>query len=220
MGSSRTVWALAEARRSLQAASEAHSLFHLRRQSPQSYSERDFLEHLLDVTHHHTAPTMSSIDEKVFFIKRGSAYMTLDSRYFPLLFIGIMGSMTAEMLDEYYVNRRPLTDKARATGTKIILVIDSSRMEVPTATMRKYVADRMLDEDTQAGCILEYINIIPNSLMRGVATALAWMAGDKGAPSRNVGTMDAAINTAMKSYASHSLSCPKPPADYQVPGPQ
>lgn len=148
----------------------------------------------------------------------GTGSYVLDGRFFPLLITGWFGDLTHELVVHFFEARSEFTSHAKQAGLKVIQITESSRMGVPTAAVRKSIADHTLQADANSGVMIEYVVVIPSSIMRGVVTAVNWISGDKGTPMVNVGSLDAAFSRVEKVFSNAGIKFTAP-ADYKMPEP-
>src|SRR5690606_1116325 len=122
-----------------------------------------------------------------------------------------------ELVVHFYNARSEFTSHAQKTGVKLMQITETSRMGVPPASVRKAIAEHTLRADAEAGCMLEYVVVIPSSIMRGVVTAVTWITGEKGTPTVNVGTLEAAIGRIEKKFAELGIDFRSPGSNYTMP---
>lgn len=159
-----------------------------------------------------------SIEKSVRILRHsnGNGSILFDSRHYPLIITGWKGDMTNELVELYWAARAPLTSQADQDGLKVIIIVDASEMNVPPATVRKYIAERGTEIDSKLRCMHRYISIIPSTIMRGVATAIAWMTGEKGVPNLVRADLESGITTAMKEFEPLGQVAPKVDRNYQL----
>lgn len=109
-----------------------------------------------------------------------SQYQYKDTRFvfddsiFPFFCVRQYGPGVPDTLRLIYQVRKPITDHAAKLGTKAIMIFDINEMPAPDAVSRKGVAEIAKVGEAVPG-FLTTIVIVPNPLLRGVVTAIAWM---------------------------------------------
>lgn len=113
---------------------------------------------------------------EVHHIEHGGGYATIDSRNFPINVIWWGGMMNPTLYDKVWEYRNQyLVDRSPV----IIIINDINDGKPVDATTRKYLADKgKNDPRLQSGEILA-VMVVSNAILRGVLTAVTWMAGDK-----------------------------------------
>lgn len=164
------------------------------------------------------APTKNMPELKVYAETIGNGGFVLDTRHFPLLVLAWIDELTIPMLDRASELRNPCLEYADQIGTKSLTIVDTSRMQVPSATVRKYSAELTMTNDRRFSSMVAYIPIMPNAVMRGVATAITWISGDKGTPNHIRADIDSAMSTAQKIFDELGIDFERPD-NYQIPYP-
>jgi hypothetical protein len=158
---------------------------------------------------------MAIPEKKIITTTMGDGSYVMDTRYFPLMMIAWIGLGSEALLDHYYEAREPYTTYAEQLGTKIVLIVDIGAMQVPSATVRKYISEKNIAVDSKLTCVHSYITIIPNSIMRGVITAISWL-NFKGTI-MNVPSFEAGLALATKIYQELGIDFPRPESTYKIP---
>jgi len=97
-----------------------------------------------------------------------------DDSIFPFFGLRHYGPGNPDTLRLLYQVRKPVTDYASKHGKKVVMIYDIEQMQVPDAVSRKGVAEIAKVAETSPGFATTIV-IVPNPLLRGVVTALAWM---------------------------------------------
>jgi hypothetical protein len=155
----------------------------------------------------------------------GGASLVVDLRYFPLCIFIWHGNSTLVLVEEYIKTRAACDTRARAEKTKLIVVTDLANAGAPPATVRKAIAEGAAILD-KSEAMHSYVTCVPNSLLRGVVTALQWVAGEQSKPNKNVASMMLGIRHALQEYETMGLKVPDvdpnayapPPAKAGPPG--
>ncbi|MFV8754838.1 hypothetical protein ACNOYE_30190 [Nannocystaceae bacterium ST9] len=149
----------------------------------------------------------------------GNATLVVDARYFPLTIYTWFGAATMSLVDEYFKARWQFDARAQAAKTKVIIVTDLSAFGAPPATIRKALAERAKDTD-KSDALHCYVTCVPNSLLRGVVTALQWIAGDQAKQNTNLASMMLTLRFALNEYEKLGITVPNvDPASYAAPEP-
>ncbi|NVB39808.1 hypothetical protein G6O69_18335 [Pseudenhygromyxa sp. WMMC2535] len=81
-------------------------------------------------------------------------------------------------------------------------------MSPPPSTVRKYLAES-LKNDTENPGLLGSVTVVPNALMRGVMTAVLWVAGkERSGISESKADVPAAWGDAVKAWEAMGLQPP------------
>lgn len=142
-------------------------------------------------------------------VRDGAASLVIDGRYFPLTIYTWQRS-SMHLAREYSLARRAFDARARDEGSKVILISDLTAFGMPTAKVRKAIADDAADADT-SDAMHAYVSIVPNALVRGVITAMVWIIGGQMRPNTNVANMPSALRVALAEC--DRLGMPRPSLD-------
>ncbi len=113
--------------------------------------------------------------DKVITAEDG-AFFLADTRYFPVVVLKLPGSPSEVGAKRYYEWLWDMTRYAAAQGQKLIVINDFSVAEMPTPVVRKYMAEEAAKIHIHDG-FGHWVPVLPNTLIRGLVTALAWMIG-------------------------------------------
>jgi len=116
-----------------------------------------------------------NFEDQIVRAEDGSAFQ-VDTRYFPLVVLKLPGSPSDIGAKRYYEWLWDMTRYAAAQGQQLVVINDFSKAEVPSPVVRKYMAEEAAKIQTHEG-FGHWIPILPNKLIRGLATALVWMSG-------------------------------------------
>lgn len=152
----------------------------------------------------------------------GSGSMILfDTTYSPAFTMMSRGAWDAGQLEAFYKVRNVAIDNAVAAGHKVFILSDISNLIAPDAVLRRQIAQ--LDETYTKqyhGQVLGYALIMSSTVMRGILTAVNWIAGGgKGLPIPTVAVanLETAIQEMHKAYQRIDVNPPPFPEDYQFP---
>lgn len=134
----------------------------------------------------------------------GGGSFSLDSRYLPLIICTWTGAPTLEIMNFFFERRKAHFDRALAAGTKIIQISDLSNMATPPATTRQYIGEQGKILDVHDG-FLSYVVVVPNAVIRGVITAMKWIAGDDVKPVEFSPSIEDAFKRAAKAFESAGI---------------
>jgi hypothetical protein len=156
------------------------------------------------------------IKRQLFRAIRGEGKLLADYRYHPLLVYRWFGLVTPPLFDALYWMR----DNYALDGSvqSQVWVHDITEIQPLTATSRKYLADLQANDPKLA----EYahhltIPILDNPLIRGVMTAVVWMAGKDKFPMEFERSIQSGINHSFKIFETWGASRPTIPPNYEFP---
>jgi len=135
--------------------------------------------------------------------------VTFDDRYAPViitLFKGRADLDTARWTTEV---QRQATLDAMANGHKIVNISDATHAERPPPQVRRYWADTLKKAGPKAldGTLSSYV-VIANPLMRGVMTAIGWLA-EEVRMVRSVPTLSEAIRRGLEDLDAAGVPRPE-----------
>ncbi|NVB36501.1 hypothetical protein G6O69_01565 [Pseudenhygromyxa sp. WMMC2535] len=112
----------------------------------------------------------------VHHIQVGKGYVSTDMSFFPIVPLWWAGEMSPKLFDEWWAYRdREMLGRVPA----VVLVHDINDINPVTPTTRKYLADlAKKDAPIQAGETFSIVTVA-SPVLRGVMTAVTWMAGDR-----------------------------------------
>jgi len=146
--------------------------------------------------------------------------LVTEDTYFPLVIYTWFGEPSMPAVDEYYRLRWQYDERARKEGTKVVLVTDGSEFKPPPATIRKYLAERAMETDA-SDALLCYVTCVPSPLLRGVVTAMAWIAGEQLKTNINLGSMNKVLERALVEFEKAGIQAPDVnPESYTPPTPE
>jgi hypothetical protein len=121
-------------------------------------------------------------------------YLTIDTTYAPIIKVWWFGVVSPELIDSFWAFRdEVLIDRMPC----VILIHHIEDADPVEATSRKYLAEKgKNDPRVQRGEFLSII-VVVSAILRGVMTAVQWMAGDK-FPLEFVPNMEQAFKVARK----------------------
>lgn len=142
-----------------------------------------------------------------------------DDTFFPILISTWFGSPTETLVRSYYRWLHEQLARSKRESLPLIIVTDSGPAGVPSAEVRRLIADLTIEWDkagakeVRAG---SYV-VIENALMRGVITTLNWLHGDL--QNENVATCERALALALNNLSGRRVPAPPGlvPAKYRRP---
>jgi hypothetical protein len=142
----------------------------------------------------------------------------VDTRHFPILVLKLTGQPGEIGAKRYYEWLWDMTRYAASQGKKIVVINDFSKSEVPTPVVRKYMAEEAAKIQTHEG-FGHWVPVLPNALIRGLATALVWMSGGNDKKQAHfTGTITEAIVKSKLLYSDMKQEIPKVDAEaYEFP---
>jgi hypothetical protein len=142
--------------------------------------------------------------------------LTVDNRFYPIVLAQIHGGWAEDTIDYYFLRwRNPLAEHAHSEGKAIIVIFDLTASKPPSAILRKRAGDYAQHDKDQVG-FLKSIMIVTNPLIRGIITAINWLAGD--VPIALVKSVPDALRMAVEQMAKSGIEHPKvDPDTYQFP---
>lgn len=148
----------------------------------------------------------------------GGCVLTVDNRYYPLLFCDINGAFTLASVDFYFRQwRKPLTDYAEQQGEVVVTIVTLSSLAAPPATVRKAAGQWIANDATTKG-LYGTIIVVNNPVLRGVFTAMVWVAGRENTLVEYTSSLENAINMAIKHLETHGTRPPTiDPKEYTPP---
>lgn len=119
----------------------------------------------------------------------GASEVLLDDRLTPILIATWWGGATERTIDGFHAWVDQHIALARASGTKLALVNDSSEAERPSPAARRRFIERPLD-----GTILIALpTLVTSPLVRGAMTAVGWVMGERMKPVTSHATLIEAL---------------------------
>lgn len=151
------------------------------------------------------------------FKGRNNLQITGDARFFPLLIVHTVGDVDIPTYDAFFEWRTQWADYAATKGTKVIQIsLNDEGLKPPSATVRKHMAERAKNDDNLPGWAGTYM-VVPSALIRGVVTAVMWVAGSS-LNIKNFPTLTEAAMAAHREFENMGLEYPPfDAAHYVVP---
>jgi hypothetical protein len=132
----------------------------------------------------------------------------VDTRHFPILVLKLSGQPSEIGAKRYYEWLWDMTRYAASQGKKIVVINDFSKADVPPPVVRKYMAEEAAKIQTHEG-FGHWVPVLPNAMIRGLATALVWMSGGNDKKQAHfTGTVEEAIAKSKKLFADMKHEVP------------
>jgi hypothetical protein len=132
----------------------------------------------------------------------GGCVLTIDNRLYPIIICDINGAFTLKSVEFFFQTwRGVLHNYAASRGEAVVTIIMLSDLRPPPATVRKAAGDYVAQDTSTPGFLCTNI-VVTNPLMRGVITAIVWIAGSENTKADYFPTLEAAIKAASKSLES------------------
>ncbi|PRQ09057.1 hypothetical protein [Enhygromyxa salina] len=144
--------------------------------------------------------------------------LTMDNRYYPVVFCHMNGAFTLKSVEFFFGTwRAQLAKYAHSQNEAIVTILVLSSLRPPPATVRK-AAGEYVKMDAHTPGLLCVNFVVTNPLMRGVITAIVWIAGSENTNAAYFPTIEDAVRASNKSleaagFPTSSLD----PSTYQAP---
>jgi hypothetical protein len=144
--------------------------------------------------------------------------LTMDNNHYPIVFCDMNGAFTLKSVDFFFNTwRTPLAKYAHSRNEAIVTIMVLNNLRPPPATVRK-AAGEYVKEDAHTPGLLCVNMVVTNPLMRGVITAIVWIAGSENTNVQYHPTIEAAIRSSNKSLEMAGFPTSKvDPATYKLP---
>jgi hypothetical protein len=148
----------------------------------------------------------------------GGCVLTFDNTHYPIVFADMNGAPTLKGVDFIFNQwRTPLAKYAASRNEAMVTVMVLNRLRPPPATVRA-AAGEYVKEDAHTPGLLCVNMVVTNPLMRGVITAIVWIAGSENTNVQYHPTVEAAIRSSNKSLETAGFPTSKvDPATYKLP---
>lgn len=134
--------------------------------------------------------------------------IVFDDGLFPVVVSTWYGRASEEAVRGYFERLGAALSRARGEGTVLVNVVDSAGAEVPSAEVRRLIADLTLAwEKGGAGPdTVKAFVVVESTAIRGVLNVLNWLHG--GMRSENVASLDAAVSRAVEALRAAGQPVP------------
>lgn len=126
-------------------------------------------------------------------IQRGDMFVGVDDSHLPLLVSTFRGSLDLDAVRWHDQETTRVIDACLTSGRRALQIVDARDVNVPSAQLRKYWADRIAQSVRTLDSMLGVFVVIDRPILRGVLTAINWICHE----ARRVeyfSTLDDAVN--------------------------
>jgi hypothetical protein len=153
---------------------------------------------------------MPTVTRKIFKCVHANGAFIADYRYVPIITIKWTGTLENALLDHLW----ELRDEHAFEGNgpwHHVYIQDMTDAAPLTATVRKYMADKQAQDPLISSEQLKMLvlPVVPNPLLRGVATAVVWMTGKEKLQMEFVMSIEKGIEAAKIALDRWGLPFPK-----------
>lgn len=154
----------------------------------------------------------------IMYFEDEGCKVTTDNRHYPIVFCNIDGAFTLAVVDFFFREwRKKLTDFAEGRRQAIVTIVCMTALQPPPATVRKAAGEWVATDASTKGLVGTCI-VVSNPLLRGVITALVWIAGSENTTVFYHATIEAGIRGAISMLESAGHTPPiLDPTDYALP---
>lgn len=136
---------------------------------------------------------MKAIKRDIFHLKIGASMVSIDTNFFPIVPVWWGGTGTTQIIDKFW----ELRDDVMADIAPLVVMIHDIEDVSMDAITRKHLAEKAkTDPRIQSGQFMSAV-IVTGAVIRGVMTAVTWVAGDK-FPMEYVSNVDLGFKAAQR----------------------
>lgn len=141
-----------------------------------------------------------------------------DRRFYPLILSDTTGIFTEGGVNFYFIQRNEVAEYAASRGEKIITILNvPNTLKPPPATVRK-LAGEYAAKDASTPGLMETNIVVNNPLLRGVITAIVWIAGGENTTVKYSPSLEQAIRMSLRTFEGQGITVPTiDPATYKFP---
>lgn len=107
--------------------------------------------------------------------ERGGSLAAVDDTHLPVLISTFRGHIELDMAQWHHRATSVILRHRHQLGQPIVYITDSRGMHVPSATVRKYWADIMKENEAMMNAMLGNFVVLDSPIMRGALTAIEWL---------------------------------------------
>jgi hypothetical protein len=123
---------------------------------------------------------MAEVYKGVHHIQEADGYVSVDSTYFPIVTMWWGGLISERLFDRLWDYRNEvLTCHVPELAPLVVLVHTIDDIKPMDAKLRKYLADKGENDPVIQAKRVTSIVLVTSPVMRGVMTAVKWIAGEK-----------------------------------------
>lgn len=107
--------------------------------------------------------------------EKGGALAAVDDTYLPLVITTFRGNIELDMAQWHHSATSSVLLPRHRLGQPVVYITDARRMHVPSATVRKYWAEIMKENEAMMNALLGNVVVMDGPIMRGALTAIEWI---------------------------------------------
>ena len=134
----------------------------------------------------------------------------LDDDAFPLVLVTWTGTVTAESIRSLIEESNRIAARAEKAGVSTVTIHDSRKQGRPSPETRVLMAD--LTKATAVSHSLGEVVVLDSAALRGVLTAISWVAPGAIRKVKTVASLDDAYAKAAELFKAAGQAVPAPPA--------
>jgi hypothetical protein len=105
----------------------------------------------------------------------GTSLAALDDTHLPILITTFRGHVTLEMAQWHHGETSRVLRRRHELRQPTVYITDAHAMHVPSATVRKYWAEIMKENEVMLNAMPGNFVVLDNAVMRGALTAIEWV---------------------------------------------
>jgi hypothetical protein len=143
--------------------------------------------------------------------------IVFDSRYSPLIVVTFIGDLDLAQGRWFEETSLKVAQRESAKGRRLAMIHDATRSTRTSPEMRKFWTEmsKRAQPATNAATLASYI-VVSNPVIRGVLTAISWVAPDV-AKMETFANLDSAIGKATRVLEAAGISVTVPASGYELP---
>lgn len=135
--------------------------------------------------------------------------MVGDYRYFPITIMHVQGQPSEAAMDFLFLTwRQQAIDHALENGLKIANIVKMTQMSPPSATARKRAGEHASKDASNPGLLCTNL-VVSSALVRGVLTAISWVAGTDNAPTTHARSIEHALKNSCRAFEQAGMQPPE-----------
>lgn len=135
---------------------------------------------------------------------RGSSLAAVDDTHLPLLITTFRGNIELDTAKWHHQATSAVLEYRRSHRLPVVYITDSRAMHVPSATVRKYWADIMNENEAIMNAMLGNFVVLDSAIMRGALTAIEWLTTST-RRIRYVASLEEAVAEGNRCLAEHGF---------------
>jgi hypothetical protein len=156
--------------------------------------------------------------DEIMSFRESGCHMIGDYRHYPIAIMHVIGQPGESSMDFLFVTwRGKITQHAFEEKKGVAVIVNLSQMIPPTATVRKRAGERAANDRATPGLVSTNL-IVTSALLRGILTAVSWVAGNENAPTTHARSMEDAIANSLQALEKAGIKGPAlEPTGYVMP---